>query len=103
MAARGQPGERLGGARRAQRRVAAAPDELLGLREELDLADAAAPQLDVVSVDGDHRAALVGVDLPLDGMAVLDEPEVQVLAPDEGTQAVEEGLEMGKGKERDKG
>src|SRR3546814_9037507 len=92
MAARGQAGERLGGARRAQRRVAAAPDELLGLREELDLADAVAPQLDVVAVDGDHRAALVGVDLPLDGMDVLDGPEVQMLAPDEGPQHVEKGI-----------
>jgi hypothetical protein len=36
-------------------RVAAAPDELLGLGEELDLADAAAAELDVVAGDRDRR------------------------------------------------
>src|SRR3546814_21002056 len=64
---RSQRGQRLDGARRAQGRLAAAPDELLGLGEKLDLADAAAPERYVMAVDGDHRAALVRVDLPLDG------------------------------------
>ena len=35
--------------------MTAAGDELLGLREELDVADAAAPELDVVARDGDGR------------------------------------------------
>ena len=44
----------------AQRRIAPAPDELLGLREEFDLADAAAPELDVVADHGDLPDTAVG-------------------------------------------
>src|SRR3546814_353718 len=66
--------------------------DLLGLGEKRDLADAAAPELYVMAVDGDHRAALVRVDLPLDGVHVLDGPEVEVLAPDEGLHLAQEGL-----------
>src|SRR3546814_14546459 len=66
--------------------------DLLGLGEKRDLADAAAPELYVMAVDGDHRAALVRVDLPLDGVHVLDGPEVEVLAPDAGPPLAQEGL-----------
>jgi len=45
----GQRIERGARAALAQRRVAAAVDQLVGLREELDLANAAAPALEVVS------------------------------------------------------
>ena len=48
-AARAQRFQRGQGAALAQRRHAAAEDQLLGLGEELDLADAAAPELDVVA------------------------------------------------------
>jgi hypothetical protein len=85
-------GERVGGPRAAQARIAAAVDQLLGLGEELDLADAAAAELDVVARQGDLGAALVGVDLALDGVDVLDRPKVQVLAPDEGGELAQEGL-----------
>ena len=43
----------------------AAGDQLLGLREELDLADAAAAELDIVALDRDLAVAAIGVDLPL--------------------------------------
>ena len=45
--------------------MAAAGDQLLGLHEEFDLADAAAAELDVVALDRDLVVAAVGVDLPL--------------------------------------
>jgi hypothetical protein len=90
-----QRGEGLGGARVAQARIAAAVDQLLGLGEELDLADAAAAKLDVVARQGDFGAALVGVNLALDGVDVLECPEVQVLAPDERLELAQEGLAQG--------
>ncbi len=65
-----------------QRRLPAAPDELLGLGEEFDLADAAAADLDVMAAEPDHRAAMVGMDLAFDRMDVLDRREIEVLAPD---------------------
>ena len=77
---------------RPQGRIATAEDELLGLGEELDLADAAPPQLHVVPGDGDRRAALGGMDLALDRVDVLDRREVEIFAPDEGPQLGDEGL-----------
>ena len=65
---------------------------MLGLGEKLDLADSAAAELDVVSADGDIAAALMGLDLTLDGMNVLDGGEIQVLTPDKGGQAFQEGI-----------
>ncbi len=62
---------------------ASAPDQLLRLGEELDLANAAAPELDVVSRDSDAAAAAMGVDLALDRMDVLDRREIEMLAPQE--------------------
>ena len=69
-------------------RVAAAGDELLGLHEELDLADAAAAELDVVAGDRDLAVAAIGVDLPLDRVDVGDRGEVEIFAPDEGREFV---------------
>ena len=54
----GERAQRLAGRADAQRAHAAAPDQLLRLGEELDLADAAAADLDVVPVDRDSPAAL---------------------------------------------
>ena len=82
--------DRLAGGRRAQLRLASAPDQLLGLGEELDLADAAAAQLDIVTGDGDLAMALDRLDLALDGMDVLDGGEIEILAPDEGAQMAQE-------------
>ncbi len=64
--------------------MAAAGDQLLGLHEELDLADAAAPELDVVALDRDLVVAAVGVDLPLHRLDVGDRGVVEIFAPDEG-------------------
>ena len=44
----------------AQQRITAAGDQLLGLREELDLADAAAAELDIVALDRDLAMPAIG-------------------------------------------
>ena len=95
MARRGQRAQRLAGAAQPERGIAAAEDELLGLGEELDLADAAAPQLDVVAQHLDRAAAAMGVDLALDRMDVVDGREVEMLAPDVGREVGQEGLADG--------
>ena len=71
-------------ARAAQLGMPAAGDELLGLDEELDLADAAAAELDIVAVDRDLLVAAMGMDLALHRVDVGDRGEIEVLAPDEG-------------------
>ena len=76
----------------AQLGDASAGDQLLGLGEELHLADAAASQLDVVSCDRDPAMALVDMDLPLDRVHVGNRRIVEVLAPDEGRDLLEEAL-----------
>ena len=80
----GEPAQRLAGRGDAQGRAAAAPDQLLRLGEKLDLADAAAPDLDIVTVNGDSTAAAIGLNLALDRMDVGDRREVEVLAPNIG-------------------
>src|SRR5262249_2673595 len=50
----------------AQAGMPAAPDQLLRLSKKLDLADAPAPQLDVVAANGNLAMALDRVDLTLD-------------------------------------
>ncbi len=74
----------------AQFGMAAAGDQLLGLHEEFDLADAAAAELDVVAFDRDVVVPAIGVDLPLHRLDVGDRGEVEVLAPDERRQAAAE-------------
>ena len=49
--------ERIKRARAAQVRLAAAQDQLLGLDEEFDLADAATSELDIVALDRDGAVA----------------------------------------------
>ena len=60
-----------------------ARDQLLRLHEELDLADAAAPELDVVALDRDLVVALVGRHLALHRVHVGDRAVVEIFAPDE--------------------
>ena len=55
---RGECAQRRAGRADPQRPHPAAPDQLLRLGEELDLADAAAAGLDVVPLDRDLAAAL---------------------------------------------
>ena len=86
-AALGERGQRRQRLAAAQFGMPAAGDELLGLHEELDLADAAAAELDVVAFDRDVLVAAIGVDLPLHRLDVGDRGEVEILAPDEGRRA----------------
>ena len=79
-------------ARLAQIGLAAAGNQLLGLDEEFDLADAAAPELDVVALDGDLLEAAVRMDLALHRVDVGDGGEVEILAPDERAQFAQEAL-----------
>jgi hypothetical protein len=86
------------GACLAQGGVSAAPDELQGLDQELDLADAALAELHVVAGDDGHlrrgageRGFLVLVDAALHGVDVGHGGEIQVPAPDEGADRLEEG------------
>ena len=91
-------GERLERPQRlaaAQLGMPAAGDELLGLHEELDLADAAAAELDVVALDRDLLVAAIGVDLALHRMDVGDRGVVEIFAPDEGRELCEERLAGG--------
>jgi hypothetical protein len=88
--------EHVDGARVPELGVAAAGDQLLGLDEELDFADAAAAQLDVVAVHGDLAVALHLVDLALQRLDVGDGREIEILAPDIGLEAIEELLSEGR-------
>src|SRR6476646_6434447 len=78
------------GAAQAELRMTAAGNELLGLGEELDIADATAPELDVVAGDGNGAVALMGVHPPLHGVDVGDRREVEIFAPDEGCKLAQE-------------
>src|SRR5580704_4020565 len=66
----------------AQLRVTAAGDELLGLDEEFDLADAAAAELDVVALDRDLAMTAIGLNLPLHLVNIAERGEIEILAPD---------------------
>ena len=72
--------------------AAAAKNELLGLDEKLDLADAAAPELHVVPGHDDLVVAAHGVDLALHRVDVGDRRIVEILAPDERLEVGEEAL-----------
>ena len=76
----------------AQVLLTATGDELLRLREELDLANAATADLDVVAGDADGAEAFEGVDLPLHRMDVGDRGEVEILAPDEWRELFDESV-----------
>ncbi len=72
--------------------MTAAGDELLGLGEELDVADTAPPELDVVPFHRDGAVALEGMHAPLHGMDVGDGREVEIFPPDEGSELTQELL-----------
>ena len=61
----------------------AAGDQSLGLREKLDLADAAVLDLDVVSLDGNLALPAKRLHPPLHLVDVGERREIQVLAPDQ--------------------
>ncbi len=74
----------------AQCRRTTTGDELLGLDEELRLADATAPQLHVVAGHRLLQKVPVALQLTLDGMDVRDSCVVKILAPDERLQICKE-------------
>ena len=80
----GEPEQRLVGPTAPKRGHATTGDQLLGLNEELDLADAAAPELDVVALDRDLAETAMAVDLALDRMNVGDRGVIEIFAEDEG-------------------
>ena len=83
-AAVGKCRERLQRLFDAQLGISSAGDELLGLHEEFDLADAAPTELDIVPFDRDLIMAAIGVDLPLHRVHVGNRREVEIFAPNEG-------------------
>ena len=89
-AGRDQRAQRLAGRRHAHLGHPAAEDQLLGLDEELDLADAAAADLDVVARHPDRAVAAVGVDLALDRVDVADRGVVEMAAPEERLERAQE-------------
>ena len=96
-------GEHVERARAAHLRPAPAEDQLLRLDEELDLANAAAPELDVVAGHDDAVVAAHGVDLALHRVDVGDRGIVEIFAPDEGREVGEEALaelEIARGRPR---
>src|SRR5690606_17082485 len=70
--------------RRPQMRHAPAQNELLDLREELDLADAASPELHVEVRRRQLGVPAMRVNLALDGMDVCYRPNIEMPAPDIG-------------------
>ena len=76
----------------AQGGIASARNQLLGLREKFDLANAATAKLDVVTFHRDLAVAAIGIDLPLHGVDVGNGDEVEIFAPYEGRQTIEDRL-----------
>src|SRR5213075_2218025 len=66
--------------------------QLLGLDEEFDLADAAAPKIDVMALDRDRVVALVSGHLALHRMHIGDRTVVEILAPDKRRDLAQERL-----------
>src|SRR5690606_37495050 len=64
--------------------LAAAVDELVGLRVELDLANPASSFLDVKAGADRLRSSLRGADARGQPAYLRDGPEIEALAPDEG-------------------
>src|SRR5271166_4203289 len=88
----GEATQRLAGGAGPQLAHPPAPNQLLGLREEFDFADAAATGLDVMPLDGDSSAAAMGVDLTLDRVDILNRGKIEVFPPDERLQLAQKVL-----------
>ena len=95
LAGLGQGGQGVEGAVGAQGRMAAAQDQLLGLDEEFDLADAAGAQLQVRARRGQALVGPQRLDLALDRMDVGNGGEVEVSPPDERLKLGQESLAAG--------
>jgi len=92
MARRHERLQRLQRGASAKAGVPPAPKELLRLHEELDLADAAAAELDIVPLETLAARAARGVDLLLDRPYVLRRVEIEMAAPDERLQGLQKRL-----------
>src|SRR5690606_3239011 len=88
----GERVERRARAALAQRGQAAAVDQLVGLGEELDLADPAAAALDVEARPRIAPAAIGTADARGQPADLLDRGKIEAAAPDEGAQRAEERL-----------
>src|SRR6516162_7295749 len=84
--------QRLASGSSPQLTHAPTPDQLLGLGEEFDFADAAATGLDVMPLDGDSSAAAKGVDLTLDRVDILNGGKIEVFPPNERLQLAQKAL-----------
>ena len=82
-ARRGEPRQRIARRRRPQRRIAAAMDQLVDLREELDLANAAAPALEVEAGAERLPLRMMVANAPRDAANLADRAEIERAAPDE--------------------
>ena len=92
----GERGERGDSAAAAQIVMPATGDELLGLGEKFDLADAAAAELDIVAFDRDLAMAAIGVNLPLHFVNVGNGRVVEIFAPDKRREIAQQLLAGGK-------
>ena len=75
-----------------QARIAAAVDQLVGLREELDLADAAAPALEIEARSQLRLAAIGLADSQAQLRNIVDRAEIDAAPPHEGADRGEEPL-----------
>ena len=82
-AGRGKRRQRVASADQAQRRVGAPPDQLVRLGEELDLANSAPAELEVLANLADLPAAVLRVDPPLGLVQFLHGGEVEAVTPHE--------------------
>ncbi len=84
--------QRLDRASRPEFRMSPARDQLLGLHEEFDIADAAAPELDVMAFDRDRAMTFEFMHAPLHRVDVGDGGIVEIFPPDEGRELAQENL-----------
>jgi hypothetical protein len=87
---RGQRRQRALRARRAQRGLATAMDELVHVREELDLADAAAAALQVVARAECLAVGIMVADPPGDRLELADRAEIERAPPHERVDRLQE-------------
>ena len=85
-------GKRIDGLTATQLWMPPAGDELLGLREKLDLPDAATAKFDIVAFDRDFTMAAISMDLLLHRMHIGNGGVVEIFAPDERRQVADESL-----------
>src|SRR4029079_61965 len=91
-AALGKPRQCLDRASRPELRMPPTRDQLLGLHEEFDITNAAAPELDVMAFDRNRAVTLEYMHAPFHRMDVGDGGIVEIFPPDEGRELAQERL-----------